>query len=134
MFFNASPPFFIVFPLLFNAIRCSLTLANRPSTHSNRHLIPIRHPLTLIIPFVSPPSHFRQYHYHYYTFLSPINASLLRFSTVSSFLNASPLSFNFSLFPFIAYRSPFNASVMPFDDFSLPFNAFSLPFNTSRHT
>ena len=44
-----------------------------------------------------------------------INASLWRFSTASSFFNASPLPFNFSLSPFIASRSPFNASVVPFD-------------------
>ena len=54
MFFNASPPFFIVFPLLFNAIRCSLTPAYRPSTHSNRHLTPLCHPLTLTHPLLFP--------------------------------------------------------------------------------
>ena len=54
MFFNASTPFFIVFPLPFNAIRCSLTPAYRPSTHSNRHLSPRRHSLTLTHPFLFP--------------------------------------------------------------------------------
>ena len=52
MFFNASPPFFIVFPLPFKATRCSLTPANRPSTHSNRHLTPLLHPLTVTHPLL----------------------------------------------------------------------------------
>ena len=136
VFFNASiPPSFIVFPLPFNATRCSLTPANRPSTHSNRHLNPLRHPLTLTRPlFVSPPSQFRAYHYHFYTFSSSFNGSLSRFSTASSFFSASALPFNVSLSPCIASRSPFNASVMLFDAFSLPFNASFLPFNEPRYT
>ena len=47
VFFNASPPFFIVIPLPFNATRCSITPANRKSSHSNRHWMPLRHPSTL---------------------------------------------------------------------------------------
>ena len=42
------------FPLPFNTIRCSLTPANRTSTHSNRHLTPIRHPVTLTRPLLFP--------------------------------------------------------------------------------
>ena len=37
-----------------NVTRCSLTPANHPSTHSNRHLTTLRHPLTLIHPFLFP--------------------------------------------------------------------------------
>ena len=54
MFFNASPPFFIVFSVTLYRVRCSPTPANRPSTHSNRHLTPIRHPLTLTYPLLFP--------------------------------------------------------------------------------
>ena len=52
VFSNASPPFFIVCPLPFNTIRCSLTPANRPSKYFNRHSTPLRHTLILILPLL----------------------------------------------------------------------------------
>ena len=54
MFFDSSPPSFIVFPLPFNATRFSLTPANCPSTHFNRHLTPLRRPLPLTHPLLFP--------------------------------------------------------------------------------
>ena len=134
MFFNASPPFFIVFPLLFNAIRCSLTPAYRPSTHSNRHLTPLCHPLTLTHPLLFPLHRILDNDITIFTPFCRLLMPRCRALALPRRSFASPLPFNFSLSPFIVSLSPFNASVMPFDAFSLPFNAFSLPFNASRHT
>ena len=51
---SSTPPSFIVFPLPFNATRCSLTPANWPPTHSNRHLTPLCRPLTITHPILLP--------------------------------------------------------------------------------
>ena len=100
---NASPLSFSALPLLFSASTCSLTPANRPSTFKSPFNAAPSSFSTYLFPFVSPISHIRAYYYHFYTFLSPLNASLSCFSTASSFFTATPLLFNAFLSPCITF-------------------------------
>ena len=110
--------------------RCSLTPANRPSTHSNRHYLLRRHPLTLTHNLLFPLHHILR---HTITIFTPFHCLLLPRCPALALPRRSLTP------PHCLLTSPFFhllliASVTPFDAFSLPFNASSLPFNALRHT
>ena len=127
VFFDGSPQSLIVFPLPFNATRCSLTPANCPSTHSYHHLTPLRRPLTLTHPFLLP---LHRILVHTITIFIPFRHLLMPhfgiLALLCRFLTPPHCPLPSPCLPLL----PFNDSVMPFDVFSLPFNAYLLPLNT----
>ena len=99
------PPLpFNTFPSLFTTIDCSLTPPYRPSTYSHRHLLSLRHHVTLHRRHLTP-SH------------CPLRL-LLHFLTQASHFKASSFPSNASFSP------PFNAASSLFNVPSLHFKAY----------